>query len=343
MVRARQVLLRIAAAALAAFVWAGAARADLQVCNMGGKAQSVAIAYDEGEPYTSEGWWVVAPGKCTTVISGDLTHRFIFWRANAKGRTFDGDTYFFCTTPEVFTLKDAGGDCAAQGAKLDEFRRIDIGTNKSWRLDVDAPPVQAPAFVPGSLGQAFAAEGLAQECGHIDGAAYCDVFVRGQQYRAYEGKGTPGAVMRYLRDQPALTPLRISADILSATGTETQVAISSVVPTAPDALQNVRQALQGSWESEIKDLIPVYDVMGSVDTMVMDGFDIGNLAVLPECPGGPASVGPVLLRQSANSEPTDEYPVTAPQCFQIASLSKDRMELRDVESGEVFAFVRIPY
>lgn len=48
-----------------------------------------------------------------------------------------------------------------------------------------------------------------------------------------------------------------------------------------------------------------------------------------------------MLRQVDNDEPTDEFPVTAPQCFEIVSLTADRLELRDVETGEKLVFLRI--
>ena len=51
---------------------AGTAEAGLEICNNTSLEQTVAIGYKGDTDWTSEGWWNIAPGACSTLVDGDL-------------------------------------------------------------------------------------------------------------------------------------------------------------------------------------------------------------------------------------------------------------------------------
>jgi uncharacterized membrane protein len=118
--------LTAAAAALAGVTLAGMAEAGLEICNDSGVFQSVAVGYMGDEDWTSEGWWLVEPGGCATVLEDDLEHRYYYYRALADGESFEGGGYSFCTDPGAFTIV-GDTDCEARGYETSDFREIDTG------------------------------------------------------------------------------------------------------------------------------------------------------------------------------------------------------------------------
>ncbi len=117
---------RTFALAALAVVWAGAAQAGLKFCNDTDFVQSVSIGYQGDEDWTSEGWWNVDPGDCATTIPGDLKWQYYYYRAEVDGGDFDGENYFFCTSPQVYTIV-GDADCESRGYDKERFREIDVG------------------------------------------------------------------------------------------------------------------------------------------------------------------------------------------------------------------------
>ncbi|MDF0600568.1 DUF1036 domain-containing protein [Psychromarinibacter sp. C21-152] len=105
---------------------AGTAQAALQFCNETDDIQSVAIGYQGASAWTSEGWWNIDPGACATVVGGDLTKRYYYYRSEVNGGDFPGEGYMFCTTPEEFEIV-GDTDCASRGYDSESFREIDTG------------------------------------------------------------------------------------------------------------------------------------------------------------------------------------------------------------------------
>ncbi len=105
---------------------AGAAQAGLEICNQTGSIQSVALGFKGETAWSSRGWWVIEPGDCATVVQGDLTKRYYYYRAEVDGGDFAGSNFMFCTSPKVFEVT-GNTDCAAQGYDSDSFREIDTG------------------------------------------------------------------------------------------------------------------------------------------------------------------------------------------------------------------------
>lgn len=113
-------------AAFSAVALAGAAQAGLEICNQTGEAQSVAIGYKGETDWTSEGWWNIAPGKCSVLVGGDLTKRYYYYHADSKSGGFRGQDYVFCTQTDEFTIV-GDTECASRGYEKTEFREIDTG------------------------------------------------------------------------------------------------------------------------------------------------------------------------------------------------------------------------
>lgn len=117
------------------------AAAGLRICNEADVSASVAIGYSDAGTWTSEGWWNVAPGECSTVIARDLPNRFYYWRADsAAGVLRDGD-YYFCTAQQAFTITGDTG-CEQRGFDREGFSEVDVGDARDYAITLtsDTPP-----------------------------------------------------------------------------------------------------------------------------------------------------------------------------------------------------------
>jgi len=122
------------AAVCACLGFTGAAQADLIFCNETRFVQGISIGYTYGDTFASEGWWNVQPGQCSVVVGGDLKNRYYYYRAEIDGGPFDGEGYFFCTTPDAYTII---GDvnCNGRGYDRENFSEIDTGSSAtSWTV-----------------------------------------------------------------------------------------------------------------------------------------------------------------------------------------------------------------
>jgi uncharacterized membrane protein len=127
--------LGIAAAAL--LFSASASRAEFKVCNKSNERLSVSVGYNQSEfGWTSEGWWRVALGDCTTIIKGDLNNRYYYVYATGhKGGTWSGpkkqDGGFFCITKEKYTFHNREYqrgetiNCERRGLQTKKFSSVD--------------------------------------------------------------------------------------------------------------------------------------------------------------------------------------------------------------------------
>jgi hypothetical protein len=86
-------LSRTVAAALAICAVAETAKADLKVCNCSGidvifETTKRADHCGESDPFDATGWFFVAHGQCSTVITGDMTGQRFHWTAASGGPTW---------------------------------------------------------------------------------------------------------------------------------------------------------------------------------------------------------------------------------------------------------------
>ncbi|WP_170294943.1 DUF1036 domain-containing protein [Roseospira navarrensis] len=120
------------------------ALAGLEVCNQTNIPRWVAVGYNKDSMWTSEGWWNLEPGDCTTVLDGDLTEQFYYYRAEDQNEDFEGDGYMFCGVDDAFTIV-GDQDCEGRGYNELGFREVDTGgSTTTFTL------VLSPATVPGA-------------------------------------------------------------------------------------------------------------------------------------------------------------------------------------------------
>ena len=125
------------------------AEAGLTVCNESDQRASVAVGYKASDDrWTSEGWWNVDPGDCVTPALDGTPRRYYYYRAEVDGGEFDGQNYFFCTSPEAYTII-GDSECEARGYDREDFWEIDTGSDEgmfTFTLVSDlAPDSSAPA------------------------------------------------------------------------------------------------------------------------------------------------------------------------------------------------------
>ena len=111
--------------------------AGIEVCNDTDYTQSLSFGYEGAEGWTSEGWWVVEPAACVTPSLDGERHPFLYYRAEVDGGDFTGQSYFFCTTPDAYTIV-GDSDCEARGYAREDFREVNIGTEGMFTLSLVA-------------------------------------------------------------------------------------------------------------------------------------------------------------------------------------------------------------
>lgn len=126
-------LLTAAVLALAAIFTVGMSLADYRVCNRTGQEINVAFGYPHPQfGWTSEGWWVIRPGGCRTIMRGDLTNRYYYlYATGSEGSIWQGrdsqEGGFFCVDRNKFVFHnsnfiiDGALNCAARNLVARKF------------------------------------------------------------------------------------------------------------------------------------------------------------------------------------------------------------------------------
>lgn len=131
-----------------AVLWAAApARAGLTFCNDTSVSASVALGYKGAEGWTSEGWWEVPAGGCTTIYEDDLPLTHYYWRATTGDEDFPAQDYYFCTSRKVFTIV-GDTDCAARGYDREAFSEIVVGSARDVTVRMTGVATPAPVAAP---------------------------------------------------------------------------------------------------------------------------------------------------------------------------------------------------
>jgi len=255
--------------ALVLFCSASPALAGLSFCNETATEASVAIGYSEDGVWTSEGWWRVQPFDCTSVVQGTLTKRYYYWRATVKGEAYLTESYYFCTSPQVFTI--AGDtDCAARGYERHPFAAVDTGDATDWIVTLDEAafggPIpgeydDAPAFddvplhsadempAPGTHGEPYRIAGILSHCDVFDASMACEIHADGWRYVANSNDPTPQWLLEELLNLPVNTPIAVSGDLMFYQGLSAEVTIRDYDLTGDDPHAALRAGLQGLWQS----------------------------------------------------------------------------------------------
>jgi uncharacterized membrane protein len=141
-------LISLTIAALGLMFTTAASQAEFRVCNKSNERLSVSVGYNHSEyGWTSEGWWRVGLGDCTTIIKGDLGNRYYYVYATGhKGGTWSGpksqDGGFFCITKEKYTFHNREyqkGDtinCERRNLQTKKFSVVDTEDSKDFTYNL---------------------------------------------------------------------------------------------------------------------------------------------------------------------------------------------------------------
>lgn len=134
-------------AALAAVAAAAPAAADFRICNQTKSRVGVAIGYQDGEAWVTEGWWNIPASSCDALLHGQLAARFYYVYAVDYDRNGEwSGPIFMCTRDKEFTIRGLG-DCLARGYDRTGFMEVDTGNQQmSWTVQLTEAGITA---VPG--------------------------------------------------------------------------------------------------------------------------------------------------------------------------------------------------
>lgn len=134
---------RIGAVALAAAVSMGIgappAHADLKLCNATSSRVGIAIGYQDGKGWTTEGWWNIAAQTCETLLKGQLPSRYYYVHAidYDRGGEWAGK-FLMCAGDKVFTIRGTQ-DCQKRGYRRIGFFEVDTNDAKDWTIRLTDP------------------------------------------------------------------------------------------------------------------------------------------------------------------------------------------------------------
>lgn len=127
-------------------------RPGFTICNKSGDRVGIAFGYrafdgqgkalyENGEPvWRSEGWWNLAAGKCTLILSGTLIARYYYIHAvsyDSQIRLNGNAT--LCVADKEFVI-DGNTDCASRGFKKAGFTEIDTESAKAHTVTFTKTP-----------------------------------------------------------------------------------------------------------------------------------------------------------------------------------------------------------
>lgn len=123
--------------AAALFAWGGPARAGFAVCNDSFDVLNLAVAYDPGGGFVSEGWWTVAPNRCVTVIRDRIRSRYVYvFATDVFNQALIAGDAPFCVDDARFRIPGTGA-CWTRGHVAAGFAEVDIGEAEHWTLILD--------------------------------------------------------------------------------------------------------------------------------------------------------------------------------------------------------------
>ena len=118
--------------AVALLALAVPAQAALNVCNKTELSTRVALGRFDGSHWTSEGWWVIKPRTCGSLITGRLDSRYYYlYASDSAAGTWEGKTHF-CVAPEAKFKAPGQGRCASRGMDRRGFFEVDTGRAGDW-------------------------------------------------------------------------------------------------------------------------------------------------------------------------------------------------------------------
>ena len=268
-----------------AVIMAAPAQAGLKICNKADVLHSLAVAYKDGDAWKSSGWWNIDPGECKTVIGGDLTQRYYYYRATATGRTFKGGTYNFCTQTEVFTILGEQGNCAARGYDTNAFRKLDTGKSaKDFTLNLvpseaDKESAITPDPTPkpkveqsqaGKYGEPYTDNVILQDCVTDTEQPACTFHSGGTKFYVYDDGRSPEFVFTAMKALNPGTPITVSGDLVEVFDATAEVVLRDVTVRPYTDADFALQKMQGYWYST-EDPQSQFNILGAEKEDQYDG------------------------------------------------------------------------
>ncbi len=338
--------------ALAVFVLgANAAHAGLEICNKGGAAQTVGLAYKQGKAWFSEGWWTIDPDACKVLVGGDLQVREYYYTVK-NSDAYTGQGHWFCAKDESYDLTGADGDCGALGANSRDYSLIDTG-EAATSFTFDLAPAPAPSaetaalaaslpaeamteyFTQGQQGEPFTISARLQECSDVDGFNGCFVYAEGWRWAFDAAAGNNPAVMAAMASLPVNTGLLITGDLIAYNDITVDALVSKIELLPPDANSAMLGQMQGKWVST-DDAQSTIVIHGSEQTDSY-GTEVMSTSVInftDACPDGMGGEGPFMTLAQMGMPPEDAL------CYSVPEFDGNTMSMIYIPRGNFHTFTR---
>jgi uncharacterized membrane protein len=257
------------------------ADAGLEICNDTDARQTVAVGYQSGDDWISEGWWNLDAGTCGVVIGGDLENRYYYLLAQSKGWSFTDENIIFCTTPDAFTIT-GDADCEGRGYQTGRFARIDTGKtalHHAVRLAAflrrDGPATGAAAAPAAEAGERYgdpysSDTARFQDCVFETEAPFCTFHDNGTKFFVYDDGRTPAGVIRSMQGYLPGTPVELRGDLTGIYDRTADIVLRRILPRPYNRQDSVLERLQGQWYS-VDDPASTFTVLGSERESAYDG------------------------------------------------------------------------
>jgi uncharacterized membrane protein len=126
-------------AAAALLAPGGSAQADLRVCNKTKFLVNLAVGYNSGADFATQGWWTVTPGSCATPIRGALTGRYVYlYGTDIDATDVLKGSVSMCIDRGRFQVFGIA-DCWRRGLQAVNFAEIDTLSSPDWTTFLSDP------------------------------------------------------------------------------------------------------------------------------------------------------------------------------------------------------------
>ena len=116
------------------------ATVDLRVCNNSGRGASVAVSYVEvgGTEFVNRGWYEVASGACTNLVSTDNANFYFYADAtDGSGRRWQGSHNLCVEYPGPYAFYSTGATACTSSQELRGFLPFHAEEPGSWTWTLD--------------------------------------------------------------------------------------------------------------------------------------------------------------------------------------------------------------
>ena len=108
--------------------------AGLEVCNRSADGEVyLAVAYQKGNTWVSQGWWTIHRGECIQAIDHKLRNQFYYYHVQHPEGNYGGNHYFCAHDTEPFLYRDAKR-CAKSEMKA--FRELNVENAANFSLSL---------------------------------------------------------------------------------------------------------------------------------------------------------------------------------------------------------------